>query len=144
MPLTKTIFPDSAIFIEKNRVLWRKSEFCDEKKLKHYNIVGTQFRANCGPAKLRSVPPALAKADAPDWTQVSYWARTNHSPLERDPSVNRLGWAGLPPVANARGGVRLGWGTALRRDGAVRPERRAGLGDQAEDGGRAGGPAPKL
>jgi hypothetical protein len=31
---------------------------------KLYNVVGTQFWANCWPAKLRSVPPALAKADA--------------------------------------------------------------------------------
>jgi hypothetical protein len=34
MQLTKTIFPDSVIFIEKKRVenrLWRKSAFCGEK-----------------------------------------------------------------------------------------------------------------
>ena len=32
--LTKTIFPDSVVFIEKKRVenwLWRKSAFCGEK-----------------------------------------------------------------------------------------------------------------
>jgi hypothetical protein len=34
MQLTKTIFPDSVIFIEKKRVengVWRKSAFCGEK-----------------------------------------------------------------------------------------------------------------
>ncbi len=40
MHLSETIFPDSAIFIEKKRVenrLWRKSEFCGEKK--YHNII---------------------------------------------------------------------------------------------------------
>ncbi len=41
MQLTKTIFPDSAIFIEKKRVenrLWRKSEFLWRKKIKTSDI----------------------------------------------------------------------------------------------------------
>ena len=46
MQLTKTIFPDSAIFIEKKRVenrLWRKSEFSWRKKNMSYRVPALSF-----------------------------------------------------------------------------------------------------
>ncbi len=58
MQLTKTIFPDSAIFIEKKRVenrLWRKSEFLWRKKnISSSRTSGRQIASRSIPATARA------------------------------------------------------------------------------------------
>jgi hypothetical protein len=58
-----TISPDSASFIEKKRVenrLWRKSEFCGEKKLKHLVSLAADNRQGSTLARSRIASTALS------------------------------------------------------------------------------------
>jgi hypothetical protein len=74
MQLTKTIFPNSAIFIEKKRVenrLWRKSEFFWRKKIKisHRTLKGLDPEIN--PERPpKSYKDAASRKDSEQWEEA--------------------------------------------------------------------------
>ena len=94
MLLNKTIFSDSAIFIEKHTVenwAWAKSEFLCAKKMHHLARQGRLALGRPG-CVLDGTSQAAYESDGPS----SY------------PTSARLGRCPAPPAAPAQGSISLG------------------------------------
>ena len=102
MPLTKKIFPDSAIFIEKKRVenrLWAKNEFLWAKKnASSSESAGSLFDCDCRPGGRRTAGQcrccccrrrdrpkqhAMSEGCRKDFAAKSWWVNSSRPPRLR-------------------------------------------------------------